>query len=226
MDLAGLWRTHLGQGLYVVTNGSEGSPTARRTLTDLVASPELVSQVKLTITHADRSWDSPRYIGDLAHDVATLAPLWRLSSTRVEDRDARRFRINVKTTAARKLEVRALVMAVLVRAGLSRSEAGTACDDHGRVRFKPIYDLGNATARPSPVVGALDVRIADGRRYKPTVETRRRRQFGIRPDRRLFVVDMYAFTEHDLDGSDQPTRWPATIDDAELTADLGVRVHA
>lgn len=226
VDVAGLWRTHLGQGLYVVTNGSEGSPTARRALAELVASPDLVSQVKLTITHADRSWDSPRYIGDLAFDVATLAPLWRLPSTRVEDRDGRRFRINVKTTAARMAEVRALVVAVLVRAGLSRSGADTACDDHGRVRFKPIYDLGNATARPSPVAGALDVRAADGHRYKPTVETRRRAQFGIRPDRRLFLVDMFAFTEHDLDGPNQPTRWPATIHDADLMADLDVHAHA
>jgi hypothetical protein len=225
-DVACLWRTHLGQGLYVVTNGSEGRPNARRALHDLVTSPDLVSQAKLTITHADRSWDSPRYIGDLAHDVATLAPLWRLPSTRVEDRAGLRFRINVKTTAARMAEVRALVVAVLVRSGLSRAEAGTACDDHSRVRFKPIYDLGNATGRRSPVEGALDVRAADGHRYKPTVETRRRAQFGIRPDRRLFLVDMFAFTEHDLAGPDQPTRWPAAIDDADLTADLGVHADA
>jgi hypothetical protein len=106
-DIACLWRTYLARGLYVVTNGSVGSPTARRALSDLVASPDLVSQAKLTITHADRSWDSPRYIGDLGHDVATLAPLWRLPSTRVEDRAGRRFQINVKTAAARMTEVRA-----------------------------------------------------------------------------------------------------------------------
>lgn len=223
-DVAQLWRVQLGQGLYVVTNGSEAGPTARRALGELVASPELVSQVKLTITHADRSWDSPRYLPDLAHDVATLAPLWRLPSTRTEDPSGRRFRINVKTTAGRMAEVQALVVAVLVRAGLSPAEARAACDDPERVRFKPIYDLGNTAATPFP--GALDVRTTSGRRYKPTMNERQQVQYGIRPDGRLFLVDMYAFAEHDLDQADRPARWPANLDHTDLTADLDTRPHA
>jgi hypothetical protein len=229
-DVARLWREHLGQGLYLVTNGSEGSPVAGRTLAELAAAPDLVSQVKLTITHADRSWDSPRYLTDMARDVAVLAPLWDLPATRAEDHDGRRFRINVKTTPARQAEVRTLVVAVLVRAGLSRSTSQAACDDESMVRFKPIYDLGNATGAPSPVDGAVDIGTT-GQRYKPTTRTRARIQYGIRPDGRLFVVDMFAFTEHDLGTPDTPVFWPTEADPAalaralatDLAADLPVR---
>ncbi|MEV6928726.1 hypothetical protein AB0M46_30130 [Dactylosporangium sp. NPDC051485] len=225
-DVAALWRAQLGQGLYVVTNGSEASPMARRALTAFGDAPDLVSQVKLTITHADRSWDSPRYIPDLAWDVAALSRLWGLPSTRAEDPGGRRFRINVKTTPDRLVDIRALVVAVLVRAGLSRATAETACDDHSMVRFKPIYDLGNATGAPSPVAGAVDLSTVGGGRYKPTPETRRGLQYGIRPDGRLFVVDMYAFTEHDLGTAEHPLFWPADVEDADLHADLGVYADA
>jgi hypothetical protein len=224
-DVAALWRTHLGQGLYVVTNGSEGSPTARRALTELVATPDLVSQVKLTITHADRSFGTPRYVPDLAHDVAQLAPLWRLPSTRGEDLTGLRFRINVKATAARTDEMRECVLNVLTAAGLTRSRARELCADRQRIQFKPIYDLGNATGAPSPVTGAIDVRDPDGARYKPTTETRERTQFGIRPDGRLFAVDMYAFAETDLTEGDEPATWPAKLDAADLHAPLGVFAH-
>ncbi|WP_204009148.1 hypothetical protein [Virgisporangium aurantiacum] len=219
VDVARLWREHLGQGLYVVTNGSEGAPAAGRALADLVAAPDLVSQMKLTVTHADRSWDSPRYVADMARDVAVLAPLWDLRATRAEDENGRRFRINVKTTAARRAEVRTLVVAVLVRAGLSRSAAQAACDDGSMVRFKPIYDLGNATGAPSPVDGAVNIGTG-GQRYKPTTTTRKRIQYGIRPDGRLFVVDMFAFTEHDLGTPDTPVFWPTEADlDMVLSTD-------
>lgn len=46
-DVARLWRDRLGQGLYVVTNGAEGRPLARRSLAQIAEQPELVSQVKL-----------------------------------------------------------------------------------------------------------------------------------------------------------------------------------
>jgi hypothetical protein len=219
-DVAGVWRAHLGQGLYVVTNGSEGRAPARRALADLVATPDLVSQVKLTITHADRSWDSAGYVADLAWDVATLAPLWQRASTRAEDPAGLRFRINVKTTEGRKDEVRARVLAVLAASGMSRPQARRICGDGQRVRFKPIYDLGNAAGGASPVAGALDVRGPDGQRYKPTAEARRRWQYGIRPDRRLFTVDMYAFTESDLGPAERPLRWPTSIDGADMDAPL------
>ncbi|GAA1657571.1 hypothetical protein [Actinoplanes couchii] len=219
-DVAELWRTHLGQGLYVVTNGSEASPIARRALAQLVDDSGLTSQLKLTITHADRHFGTPRYTPQLAADVAILEPLWKRDSTRIEDVNGRRFRINVKTTASRKAEMRAVLHEVLIGAGLSRAQAVSYCDDPTRVRFKPIYDLGDAAGASSPVAGALDVRRADGRRHKPTGGTRRQMQFGIRPDRRLFVVDMYAFTEHDLGDDDQPLIWPEGLDGIDLHAPL------
>lgn len=221
-EVAGLWRTYLGQGLYVVTNGSEGSPTARRALTQLAAAPELVSQIKLTITPADRAFGTPRYIADLAHDVATLTALWRLPSSRAEDSTGRRFRINVKATPDRMAEVHALVMQVLTRAGLSPGQAHACGENPDLVRFKPIYDLGTAAGAPSPVVGAIDVRGGDGHRFKPTGETRRRMQYGIRPGGRLFVVDMYAFLEHDLGDPDRPLVWPASLDGVDLHAPVEV----
>lgn len=224
-DVAALWRAHLGQGLYVVTNGSEG-PATRRALTQLAAAPDLVSQVKLTITHADRSFGASRYVTALAHDVAALAPLWQLSSTRAEDPSGLRFRINAKATQARMGEVRAAVLDVLVRAGLTPGEARDCCDDPQRVQFKPIYDLGNATGTPSPLAGAIDIRDACGQRFKPTGDTRGRLQYGIRPNGRVFVVDMYAFTEHDLGSAERPVTCPTNLDRVDLHAALDVFAHA
>jgi hypothetical protein len=221
-DIAGLWRSHLGQGLYVVTNGSEGSPTAARALTHLTADPELLSQIKLTITHADRDFGTPRYTAHLAEDVATLAPMWQHRSTRVEDPTGRRFRINVKTTKAREAEVRAVLRDILTTAGLAPATG----DDPALVRFKPIYDLGNAIGTASPVVGAIDVCRGAGERYKPTAETRRQTQYGIRPNGHLFAVDMYAFTERDLGGPGRPVHWPDSLDDADLYAPLTELAHA
>lgn len=91
-DVARLWCDHLGQGLYVVTNGAEGRPLARRALAEIAEQPELVSQVKLTLTPADRAWGTSRYESDLAADIAALAPLWHLPSTRAEDPRGRRLR--------------------------------------------------------------------------------------------------------------------------------------
>jgi hypothetical protein len=52
-DVAHLWRTHLSQGLYIVTNGTEGRGFAREALLKLVYEPDLISQIKLTITPYD-----------------------------------------------------------------------------------------------------------------------------------------------------------------------------
>ncbi|MGH3712947.1 MAG: hypothetical protein ACRDT4_05725 [Micromonosporaceae bacterium] len=203
-DVAGLWRDHLGQGLYLVTNGSEGKPTARRALARLVARPELVSQVKLTITHADRAWGTTRYLANIADDLRTLIPLWELPATRWEDPVGRRFRVNVKSTPERYGETRAAVVQALFHAGLSVRRAVDACGDPQRVRFKQIYDLGTAAGQHSPLVGALDLSDESGARHKPTPGTRDRLQYGVRPDGRLFIVDMYAFTEHDLSSDGRP----------------------
>lgn len=208
-DVARLWRDHLGQGLYLVTNGTEARPQARRALTQIAAQPDLVSQVKVTITPADRAWGTTRYETDLASDIATLAPLWHLPSTRFEDPHGRRLRLNVKTTPTREAETMAAVRRVLRLAGLNADEVEAACADPTMVRVKPIYDLGTATGTPTPVPGAIDIRDPGGHRYKPTPHARPRFQYGIRPDLRLFEVDMYAFTEHDLTGCDGlPLRWP------------------
>jgi hypothetical protein len=208
-DVARLWRDHLDQGLYLVTNGAEGRPQARWALAHIAAQPDLVSQVKLTITPADRAWGTERYESDLAADVVTLAPLWHLPSTRIEDPHGRRLRLNVKTSHTQQAETLAVVRKVLRLAGHSPGQADAACADATRVRVKPIYDLGTATGAPSPAPGAVDVRDTGGHRFKPTPQARRRIQYGIRPDLRLFEVDMYAFTERDLIGGDGlPLRWP------------------
>ncbi len=203
-DVAALWREHLDQGLYVVTNGSEGKPTARHALARLVRQPQLTSQVKLTVTHADREWGTARYLANITDDLRALAPLWDLPATRREDPTGRRFRVNVKATPERHSEVRTAVVRALRDTGLSARQAKAACDDPARVRFKPIYDLGTASGEPTPLPGAVDVSDRSGTRHKPTPEARARLQYGVRPDGRLFVVDMYAFTEHDLAGDGKP----------------------
>ncbi|GAB3487649.1 hypothetical protein GCM10027521_31000 [Amycolatopsis cihanbeyliensis] len=200
-DLALLWRERLGgQGLYVVTNGSEGRRTARQALTVLAAMPVLVSQLKITITPADATWGTEDYVAALAADVRIAKPLWELPADRGETRaDARRLRLNVKTTVAQEAEAREVTEAILRGAGLSRKSTGDVIDDPRFVAFKPIYDLGAADGAASPVPGALDLaEVGTGRRYKPTPRDRSRTQYGIRPDGRLFAVDMYAFTETDL----------------------------
>jgi hypothetical protein len=101
------------------------------------------------------------------------------------------------------------VRRVLRMAGLTGDELEAACADTTMMRVKPIYDLGTATGASTPVPGAVDVRDPAGHRFKPTPQARSRIQNGIRPDLRQFEVDMYAFIEHDLTGSDGlPLRWP------------------
>lgn len=209
-DVAMLWREHLRQGLYVVTNGSEGHRRARRALTALAAIPALVSQMKITITPADRAWGTSRYIDDLAADVRTVAPLWELRANRPEvDPEVPRLRLNVKTTRDDRAQAHTVTVAILQAAGLGRKATRELLDDPQRVAFKPIYDLGTATGTPTPVAGALPLTDRSGTRNKPTPETRPRIQYGIRPDGRLFEVDLYAFTETDLSdpATGQPRYW-------------------
>jgi hypothetical protein len=215
-DLALVWRDHLHQALYVVTNGSEGHPAGRRALATFGATPALVSQLKLTITPADRSWATPRYVDDLAADMRSVLPLWELPAARPEAGDgAARLRLNVKTTPGTLDEARHRTTAILRAAGLAPSAVDDAIADPRRVVFKPIYNLGTATGAPSPIGGAIDVTDLSGQRHKPTPHTRAQWQYGIRPDGRLFVVDMYAFTETEL--ADPTTGQPLFWDQALRT---------
>lgn len=212
-DLALLWREHLHQGLYVVTNGSEGRRSGRRALTAFGATPALVSQLKITITPADQDWGTARYVDHLAADLRLLMDLWKLPSERPEaGAEAARLRLNVKTTDRDYNEAYAVTAAILRAAGLAPAAVDTTLADERLVAFKPIYDLGTATGTPTPVTGAIDVTDTSGQRNKPTPEDRSNRQYGIRPDGRLFEVDMYAFTETDLiDESGSPRYWPQTV---------------
>ena len=212
-DLAVLWREHLHQGLYVVTNGSEGGRHARRALRAFAATPGLVSQVKLTVTPSDRAWGTFGYVEELGLDLRAVLPLWELPADRREaDAGARRLRLNVKHTDRDYQEARAVATEILQAAGLGATSVRAALEDPSKVAFKQIYDLGTATGAPSPVEGAANVTAAStGRRFKPTSVVRRRVQYGIRPAGRRFVVDMYAFTETELTDPDSgdPSYWQA-----------------
>lgn len=198
-DVAVLWREHLHQGLYVVTNGSEGRRRARQALTAFAATPTLVSQVKITITPADQAWGTARYTAELAADLRIVLPLWEMRADRAEvEPEVARLRLNVKTTAQDHPQARAATAAILRAAGLGPRATKDTLDDPQRVAFKRIYDLGTASGAPSPLPGAVNVTDASGERNKPTPQTRPRIQYGIRPDGRLFEVDLYAFTETDL----------------------------
>lgn len=197
LELARLWRDHLHQGLYLMTNGSEGRPQARRALYQLATCPELVSQVKLTIGPADRDWSTCRYEQNLAADIAILAPLWQLPSTRTEDPDGRRLRLNLRTTPTRRTATLDTVARILALAGLPAATIRRAFDDITMLAVKPL-DTTGASDFPQPSSG-------------PRV------RFGIRPDRSLFLADMNTLTEHDLsDHAGLPARWPlgqaATVD--------------
>lgn len=209
-DVAVLWHEQLHQGLYVVTNGSEGRQHARRALAAFAATPLLISQLKLTITPADQDWGTDRYIDDLAADLRLVLPLWELPADRPENQPgALRLRINLKTTANDHRDAREITAKILRTAGLSAQAADTALDDPQRVACKAIYDLGRADGGPSAVPDAVAITDTTGQRNKPTPETRARIQYGIRPDGRLFVADMYAFAEADLmdPTTHQPTYW-------------------
>jgi len=197
-DLAALWSSIWGQGLYVVTNGSEGKPTSRRAIREMADDPGRLSQIKITITPADLAWNEPGYVENLADDVRVLAALWDLPSTRQEDVAGRRFRINLKTTVTQRDEGYAVVRSVLEAAGFGSGEVRAILDDPTRVSAKDIYDLRPDTTSPSPVPGSINIKGVAGNEYKATPEARDRYQYGIRPDGRIFLADMYRFSESDL----------------------------
>ncbi|KUJ69263.1 hypothetical protein ACZ90_13045 [Streptomyces albus subsp. albus] len=198
-DVARIWREHLGQGLYLVTNGSEGKRFARTALRQVAAEPEVVSQVKLTITPCDSGWGSDRYLHGIAEDIATLAPLWDLGSTRMEDPAGLRFRINLKSTQDRREEALEFMARVLDLAGLDADTAGKALADPRRIAAKDIYDLGSYVG-DSPVVNAISIKGGDGKRFKPTGDTRSHHQYGIYPDGSVRIIDMYEFKVYEATG--------------------------
>lgn len=196
-EVAQLWRYHLHQGLYLMTNGSEGRPRARHALHQLATCPELVSQVKLTIGPADRAWDTSRYEQNLAADIAILAPLWQQPSTRTEDPDGRRLRLNLRTTPTRRPATLEAVARILTLAGLPAATISRAFDDTTMLTIKPLDTTGASNL--------------------PQLSSGPRVRYGIRPDRSLFMADMRTLTEHDLsDHAGLPARWPlgqaATVD--------------
>lgn len=198
-DVARLWREHLGQGLYLVTNGSEGKRFARTALQRIGAEPEVVSQVKLTVTPCDQGWGSERHLAGIAEDIRVLAPLWDLGSTRIEDPDGLRFRINLKATRGRREEAWEFTAKALALAGLSRGDIDKALGDPRRISAKDVYDLGSQLG-DSPVPEAVSIKSSDGTRFKPTQEERSQHQFGIYPDGSVRLIDMYAFRVHPATG--------------------------
>ncbi len=189
--VAEMWLLYLDQGIYFVTNGSEGRETAQAALRAIARRPELVSQAKLTITPYDVLWGTDRYRQDLLDDIEILAPLWSLRSVRIEDHRNALFRINIKTAAAREPEARDFVYELLRTLSL---DADSLIEDSTRVCFKPIYDLGTTSGAASPVPGAIKILNERGERYKP-VEGRTQVQTGIGTDLSTFKVDMYAFAD-------------------------------
>ncbi|MFD9859834.1 hypothetical protein [Streptomyces alboflavus] len=198
-DVARIWREHLGQGLYLVTNGSEGKRFARTALRDVAAAPEVVSQVKLTVTPCDQGWGSERYLHSIAEDIATLAPLWDLGSTRMEDPSGLRFRINLKSTRDRREEALEFMAQALELAGLRPGAAEKAMADPRRISAKDIYDLGSYVG-DSPVVNAISIKGDNGKRFKSTADTRTHHQYGIYPDGGVRVIDMYEFKVYEATG--------------------------
>lgn len=191
-DVAQIWQEHLDQGLYIVTNGSEGRTLAKKALARMNSNPEIVSQLKLTVTPFDANWGTERYFQDIVSDIDQLKGLWQLPSTRIEDPLGLKFRINVKTTPSTQTEASDFIKGVLAAVGINGSEYEEAISDPRKLAFKEIYDLGSFMGN-SPIPDALDIRVINGERYKPTENERTRFQFAIHPDGFIRIVDMYAF---------------------------------
>jgi len=207
-DLATLWREYLHQGLYVVTNGSEGRRYAQRALRAFAAAPRLVSQVKLTITPADREWGTAKYIENMTSDLRTLLPLWDYPVDRLDGNlDDRRLRLNVTSTSRDRAQARSATADIMRAAGVKPALIPNWLDDPRRVAFKPIYDPGTSTGEPTPVEDAIAITTTDRQRSTPSQWAQHR--YGIRPNGNLFKVDMCSFTETDLHKS---SGGPYTID--------------
>lgn len=190
--IAQLWQNYLNQGLYVVTNGSDGRKRSINALSLLARTPELVSEIKLTVTPYDREWGTLRYKKNIRSDIECLAPLWEVSSDRVVG--ARKFRINAKTVTKDQPELYRFIKCILLDIGLSHSSVEEFLNDSSRICFKPIYDLGNKVGAPPPA-GAVAIIDAEGNRKKCSDNQRARFYYGIRPNGTLFTVDMFSFQE-------------------------------
>lgn len=219
-SVAELWCAILGQPLYVVTNGSMGSRRRQESLKALAQQPELVSQVKLTVTPFDTHFYRPNYVANMAADIAALWPLTQLPAVRHElQRKAiqPRFRINVKANDDQHEIVRETLGAILTAAGLDRLEAEcllTGLDP--RLQIKPVYDLRVQVSQPV-VVGAKSLGDSIETRCKSD-QARSRHQLGFRPSGQAMHVDMWGFTEEDIQHSGQrtfedwfPARQPAAV---------------
>lgn len=203
-DVAQLWHTHLRQGLYIVTNGSEGKPRARTVLHNLVREPELLSQIKLTVTPFDILWGTRQYFWNIVEDIRILAPLWEMFSERIEDPEGLRFRINVKVTEATRKPAEQFMEDVLQELLYCAKDARDIMNDRKKVRFKPVYNLGSYTG-DSPIVDAIKLPGLHGERWKPTEQERDRYQYAVYPDFSVRIVDMYTFRVHPvLTRSEQP----------------------
>ena len=198
-SVAEAWYAILGQPLYVVTNGTMGHKPRVAALGGLVEHPELVSQVKLTITPFDPKYWGRNYVRNMAADVAALWPLGELPSTRFESlgKGQVRMRINVKATAQQHDEVVAKLREILSQAGLSAPLVDRlVANEDPRLQIKPVYDLRQVESQPLPA-GAVSLGISPADRLKPEL-VRERVQLGFRADGGAFAVDLHAFNEHDL----------------------------
>jgi hypothetical protein len=136
-DLAVLWREYLHQGLYVPTTGSHGDPHGRRALHAFASAPQLVSQVQLTITPTDPTWDDSISIDNLAEDLRILNPLWDLPADLL-DTDTTRFHLVVQATDEDMPGAREAVIGLLQEVGMSRVRLYTAFNDPRRISFQPV----------------------------------------------------------------------------------------
>ncbi|EDK72812.1 hypothetical protein TM7_0021 [candidate division TM7 genomosp. GTL1] len=198
VSVAEAWYANLGQPLYVVTNGTIGSKARRESLQLLSEQPDLVSQVKLTITPFDPKFTRTRYVENMAFDVATLWPLGELPGRRKEgSSDQRRFRINVKSSADQRDEVEEVLWDILSTAGLPNGEIEKLMTNKDpRLQIKPVYDLRVTAEQPLPI-GALQLGNSPTDRLKPET-VRNQNQLGFRPDGSAFEVDLWAFRETDI----------------------------
>lgn len=198
VSVAEAWHDILGQPLYVVTNGTMGHRPRVEALRELAEHPELVSQVKLTVTPFDPKYRGKNYAKNMAADVATLWPLGELPSRRYEsDESQRRVRINVKAAAEQHDEVVVMLREILGLAGLDASLIDRlVANEDPRLQIKPVYDLRQTDEQPLPA-GALSLGASPIDRLKPEM-VRERVQLGFRPNGDAFAVDLHAFNEHDL----------------------------
>jgi len=198
VSVAEAWHDILGQPLYVVTNGTMGHRPRVAALQGLAERPELVSQVKLTITPFDPKYWGRHYVKNMAADVATVWSLGELPSRRFEsDASQRRVRINVKATAEQHDEVVAKLREILGQAGLDTSLIDRlVANEDPRLQIKPVYDLRQTELQPLPA-GAVSLGVSPIDRLKPEM-VRERVQLGFRPNGDAFAVDLHAFNEHNL----------------------------